>query len=359
MYTMCMKLLNKTLNLFLNGGLTYEEFNSVKDSSSSSNRKMVKLYSIVACLVTGIMMALYSISEITKVNFYFYLGECCISLLIFLLATFVKCKHRMFNYVLEYSFLSTLLLFSILIGTIYLHDSKSVIYPALLLASVLFFIDRPIKLDLILTLSLAIYIPLELVYKSNKVFAEDLLNILVVYFVSFVLCLFVQKSKYANLMYEKKIALLGNIDTLTRLKNRNCFENDKEMFKKDKHTHCQIIYIDINGLHELNNTFGHDEGDKMLKVISDNIRDVFNCENSYRVGGDEFIIISFKENYDDLEMKIDMFNKIINEFNYYASVGYVTVDEHVKDFTKLIKEAETMMYKNKKEYYHETDRDIR
>ena len=50
------------------------------------------------------------------------------------------------------------------------------------------------------------------------------------------------------------------------------------------------VYIDANGLHELNNERGHEAGDLMLRFVADSLMEQFPRGSLYRVGGDEFVV---------------------------------------------------------------------
>ena len=50
------------------------------------------------------------------------------------------------------------------------------------------------------------------------------------------------------------------------------------------------VYIDANGLHELNNERGHEAGDLMLRFVADSLMEQFPKGSLYRVGGDEFVV---------------------------------------------------------------------
>ena len=52
------------------------------------------------------------------------------------------------------------------------------------------------------------------------------------------------------------------------------------------------IYVDVNGLHELNNTQGHAAGDKMLQTVASLMRTQFGDRHVYRIGGDEFVVLA-------------------------------------------------------------------
>ena len=51
------------------------------------------------------------------------------------------------------------------------------------------------------------------------------------------------------------------------------------------------VYIDANGLHELNNERGHEAGDLMLRFGAESLMEQFPKGSLYRVGGDEFVVL--------------------------------------------------------------------
>ena len=81
-------------------------------------------------------------------------------------------------------------------------------------------------------------------------------------------------------------------DVLTDLRNRNSFEQILE--SKNYHP-AYCIYIDVNGLHELNNKEGHMAGDEMLKYVARILAEYFEKAHCFRVGGDEFVAFLFHD----------------------------------------------------------------
>ena len=59
------------------------------------------------------------------------------------------------------------------------------------------------------------------------------------------------------------------------------------------------VYIDANGLHELNNERGHEAGDLMLRFVADSLMEQFPKGSLYRVGGDEFVVFPFKMSFEE------------------------------------------------------------
>jgi diguanylate cyclase (GGDEF)-like protein len=89
---------------------------------------------------------------------------------------------------------------------------------------------------------------------------------------------------------------LSNIDELTKLYNRRCFN---DTYSKEWYNACLLhiplglLMIDIDYFKNYNDKFGHLQGDECLKKIAAIIRNTVNCPNDFvaRFGGEEFIVL--------------------------------------------------------------------
>ncbi|MGN1406471.1 MAG: sensor domain-containing diguanylate cyclase [Erysipelotrichaceae bacterium] len=150
-----------------------------------------------------------------------------------------------------------------------------------------------------------------------------------------------------NVDYLKKIERMGSFDALTGLKNRNCYEDFISLFKGDT---LSCIYMDADGLHDLNNTLGHEAGDEMLIFMADTIKRVFGMSDSYRTGGDEFVIFDYHKSIEELNKDCKLMEDRFEEAGYHSSIGIAVMDNGVS-INELVKSAEEAMYKAKSEYY--------
>jgi diguanylate cyclase (GGDEF)-like protein len=141
---------------------------------------------------------------------------------------------------------------------------------------------------------------------------------------------------------------MGLSDALTGLKNRNCYQHEIKEIEKHKGSIC-CIYIDANGLHDLNNTLGHEAGDNMLKFVANEVKKTFG-NDSYRTGGDEFVAFLKDTDIEQIKAKIENFRQKITEVGYNASIGYAVNDEEAY-IDRLIEKAEERMYADKAMYY--------
>lgn len=133
--------------------------------------------------------------------------------------------------------------------------------------------------------------------------------------------------------FEKKtkeeLLKLAYIDPLTNAYNRNILN---ELSLTWNLCAGLVVMIDIDGLKEVNDTFGHSAGDKIIAHVAEkliNLPDVA----VVRMGGDEFLLVSSK----DTTLVLDIPG---------ISYGYVKKRAH-QTLSDAIEEADKQMYKNK------------
>jgi diguanylate cyclase (GGDEF)-like protein len=92
------------------------------------------------------------------------------------------------------------------------------------------------------------------------------------------------------LMYLALSALYNKVDVITELPNRNAYAREISRIKDNYNT---IVLIDLNGLKKFNDTMGHHVGDQYIFATAKTLADAFKGKGMlYRIGGDEFILIS-------------------------------------------------------------------
>lgn len=150
-------------------------------------------------------------------------------------------------------------------------------------------------------------------------------------------------------------------DTFSGIYNRNGFVNaTRESYNNCiiEHRNIMLMFIDLDGLKGINDTFGHDVGDIAICNIADVLRDsCTNGETYCRFGGDEFIV--FAEGFSDeeaynLNCRIERNIQKINDEKLYpfelnASIGYIIdTPELNEDIFHFVTKADKVMYENKR-----------
>lgn len=189
---------------------------------------------------------------------------------------------------------------------------------------------------------------------------------------------------FADITYQKKhqneLEYMAHYDMLTGLPNRS-LEADrlKQAMAQVKRTgrHIAVIYLDLDGFKEINDSYGHDVGDLILITISKNMSQILRDEDTIsRLGGDEFVVIipdlnSKDEALDIAKRLLEQAAKLVTIDNHIISLSasagitfYPQTDD--VDGDQLIRQADLAMYQAKqagKNCYHifdtENDRVIR
>jgi diguanylate cyclase (GGDEF)-like protein len=149
-----------------------------------------------------------------------------------------------------------------------------------------------------------------------------------------------------------KMKHLSYHDSLTGLYNRAYF--DEELLRLDSIRQLPLGFIigDLDNLKEANDTFGHSEGDKMLKEAAGLLKKVCRSEDIIaRWGGDEFVILLPKTSITHSEEVVKRikkeFEKAISVLPVSISLGNATKVAESQDIREIMEVAENSMYENK------------
>ena len=157
----------------------------------------------------------------------------------------------------------------------------------------------------------------------------------------------------------KKYYELAHFDQMSELLNRTAYEKMltdlRTNMKKIREEKNVIIFMaDLNFLKYLNDNRGHSTGDEAIKSVAMIIKETFSDkENCYRIGGDEFCIISIGNDQSEFETmyrrfidKVEEERKKVDYPFSVASAYYIVQDENIDDAVQIV---DNMMYDNKKE----------
>lgn len=203
---------------------------------------------------------------------------------------------------------------------------------------------------------LIIHVPEEVVFQDAKAIQKSLYLFLLFEIICFVLY-FIWICLQGIHSY-RKLRARGEQDLLLGIYNRNRYEIDIKQINQDFKNYFACIYIDVNGLHELNNQSGHEAGDQMLKRVATELKILFGNKHTYRIGGDEFIVFITDVDEAQVAKKCNMLEENLKKENIYVSIGFKWV-EKLTSINKIIKEAEQKMYEAKKKFYQQDQFDRR
>ena len=154
-------------------------------------------------------------------------------------------------------------------------------------------------------------------------------------------------------------------DALTGLPNRALFQDRLAhgLAQAERHRwNLAIMFVDLDGFKAINDTHGHDAGDRVLQAIAKYLRQSIRSDNTIcRYGGDEFLclVMETREQQDLTEIAKKMINAIqapcevrvgddVIKLSVSASIGIALFPQHGTTPEALIKNADTAMYRAKK-----------
>lgn len=143
-------------------------------------------------------------------------------------------------------------------------------------------------------------------------------------------------------------------DLLTNALNRNAFMDVLSQFRPEQYASAGIIYIDINGMKEINDFYGHHQGDKILITTVAKVFNLFKPDELFRIGGDEFVIITYDLTETDFYEKFNLLRNIFCEktnLPFSIATGSCWV-KSPSDLNSLLQQADSAMYTDKKKFYY-------
>lgn len=171
-----------------------------------------------------------------------------------------------------------------------------------------------------------------------------------------IFCRITQNLKIVEYFHQlKKLALL---DQLTNLNNRHFLrETGQIIFENAKRNGIFLVIamIDIDNFKQVNDTYGHDAGDIVLKRIASILKEsIRKSDIAIRYGGEEFVIVGNNFNpknalafFNKLRMKIKNTNILINDINITVSVSIGLCLDKLETLEHMINKADSNMYEAK------------
>ena len=178
---------------------------------------------------------------------------------------------------------------------------------------------------------------------------------------------FIYYSEFGQLTNDKTMKMQDSLlrtDSLTGLLSRFAYHEILEKYSGSELPKNILVFsIDVNGLKFVNDTYGHNEGDKYIEAASKCIKSVFeNYGKIFRTGGDEFIVIldkykSFPEILQyELKISADEY-KADAQWKLSMSSGWASASGNKGcSLEKLVGIADENMYVNKEEYYRTSNK---
>lgn len=341
----------EALRRLLYAEMSREEYKACLPDIQRSNRQRVTAYLGIACAFLTVLWILSGALEFLRPNMLAYMIALAVCMGLQAVNRAFPEKNGLLLTWLMYAFEALLYVLGIYLGIHPSPDTPTVSFIAFLLAVPLLFVMRPIQHILNVVFFDGIFILTCFLFKSKETLPVDILDGVVFGAVSCIISTFIMLSMHENFSIRHKLLGIAETDLNVGLKNRNAYESQMRDYPMHCSSTLSCVYLDVNGLHELNNTRGHAAGDEMLKTVAAKVRDIFGEEYSYRVGGDEFVAFAMDKSAEEMRALIHKLVQEVDEAGYSVAVGTATHSTGGIDMEVLVKSAETRMYLAKEEHY--------
>lgn len=155
-----------------------------------------------------------------------------------------------------------------------------------------------------------------------------------------------------ELTRQKNIEVECNTDALTGIHNRFSYINRcRQLYETNQSV--GVIYCDLNGLKFLNDNFGHEEGDRLIKRMAKTMISAFRQNECFRVGGDEFIVLVADIEKENFEFRAKAFEEYIEKKseNFLLACSGFAWTQNGQNLEDAVRQAEKIMYQNKKAFH--------
>ncbi len=165
--------------------------------------------------------------------------------------------------------------------------------------------------------------------------------------------------KQINYIYTRT-KYLSITDELTGLSNRRCFDNsfEKEFLRAARyHNKLTLVMFDIDHFKQVNDTYGHQCGDFILKQVANAALQTFRkTDTVFRFGGEEFVVILTETSLEQSIIPLERFRKTVEtlnlsyqnqDINVTVSIGACQLDENMNTKEDFLQKTDEALYEAK------------
>jgi len=338
---------------------TDEQWEQIRPSISRENHGNILVASLATMSILVVMVILSLVNGRARTNQALYLVMFVLAPTTYLVARNTDPANEKVTRLLMYVLISLCLLYAAILGTVFNPDQNACTFPALILAVPVFFTDRCRWMTTCIVIHTIIFVCMTLLFVDEAFVTNDIINSCVFAAVGIFINFHMVNVRFRRMTAELRLAELSEKDLLTGVRNRNSFELTLDGYPEKCQRVLGCIYLDLNGLHELNESERHTSGDAELKCVGAALKEEFGEEDTYRIGGDEFVIFVLDPVEGELEERVGSVRRKIEQGSYHVSVGVAQAQRPDIDVNALLKQAELLMYDDKRRYYEQEGIDRR
>ena len=367
----------KSFNYYGYEKITYEDCTSLISSMNIRHMEILNLWFIV---ITSVYLFFswqnsYGFSgQNAPVFLVLFLGEAVFEIILLKRREYMEAHLAATIYINMIS----LIVFGIICSSAQPYMAGTM-YPVILVLVALSYITTMLQMTAFLVLSSIGFVIVSYVIKPGSIFNQDIFNVLVVLILSIILHYTFQRARIRQFItyrhsekMQQELEIKSSFDSLTSLLNRGrFFSMASDVLRKRDEEGIVLAIMDLDKFKQINDSLGHQMGDKVIQVASRTILDVFEIEYgdkwsfperavreglsfAGRLGGDEFVVLI--RNIPDEEKIEEVFEKMLSALNsvklngiegIYASIGVTKISDEDVDLDMVYSRADAALYRSK------------
>ena len=161
-------------------------------------------------------------------------------------------------------------------------------------------------------------------------------------------------SAISNYLLMDRLKVLSSKDILTGVMNRNEMNNYVDKLSLDNAESgisVGVVFADLNGLKRVNDKYGHNSGDTLLKNAAKALEEVFDTDEIFRAGGDEFTIIVTGITEEELSRRVEAVREVSQKYEHVCFAIGQCYDDKRTNVRQALRIADERMYEDKQKYY--------
>ena len=219
----------------------------------------------------------------------------------------------------------------------------------------MFMIDKPFYMGIVLFVASSVYLVWMRQVKAIEIWEMDLVNIIMFSVVGFFIHIITNSIRIKEFVLTRKINIQKDIDDLTGIMNKGALTHAINTFLNEEGKDQGIMFLlDIDHFKSINDNFGHDVGDSVIRQMAAYLKEYFGDEEIVgRFGGDEFIF--FVRNTDSEEIANKIASEITNNvskhiklpvdlMNVEVSIGISIYKGKERNYSEIFKKADIALY---------------
>lgn len=201
----------------------------------------------------------------------------------------------------------------------------------------------------------ALYALLVLTLKNNYIAQYDIYGMVAGIFFAVCVSQLVMESRLNTYELKLRYETMSKRDTLSSLYNKRAFFESARRYLElhNPRSSCSLAIIDIDDFKRVNDTFGHDTGDKILSSVGDILLELYRPTDLIaRFGGDEYLVLADRmidesiihRRFDEMSKRVGEESEALIGRTVTLSMGSVYADAQTVDFSVLFQQADETLY---------------